>query len=94
MLSPFGIFAHSHPEPGDYNQTMAIFTFSPSATQFILTVLITDDDVLEANELFSVRAELLTTNTTGVTIDPEQSDIVTIIDEDGMCENSSIDTLR
>ena len=71
---------------------MAIFTFSPSATQFILTVPITDDDVLEANELFSVRAELLTTDATGVTIDPEQSD-VTIIDEDGMCENSSIDTL-
>ena len=83
----FTLSVHSHPEPGDYNQTTEVFTFSPSATQFILTVPITDDDVLEANELFSVRAELLTTDATGVTIDPEQSD-VTIIDEDGMCENS------
>ena len=86
-------FCHSHPEPGDYNQTMTIFTFSPSATEFILTVpIINDDLLLEANILFSVRAELLTTDATGVMIDPEQSD-VTIIDEDGMCENSSIDTL-
>ena len=62
---------------------MEVFTFSPSATQFILTVLITDDDVLEANELFSVRAEILTMDATGVIIDPEQSD-VTIIDIDGV----------
>ena len=62
---------------------MEVFTFSPNATQFILTVLITDDDVLEANELFSVRAEILTMNATGVLIDPEQLDI-TIIDIDGV----------
>ena len=62
---------------------MEVFTFSPSATQFILTVLITVDDMLEANELFSVRAEILTTDAAGVIIDPEQSD-VTIIDIDGV----------
>ena len=80
-------FYHSHPEPGDYTQTMAIFTFSPSATEFILTVPIINDDLLEAIKLFSVRAELLTTDATGVMIDPEQSD-VTIIDEDRTYKNS------
>ena len=61
---------------------MALFTFSPIATQFILTVPITDNDVFEGSKLFSVQVQLLTMNATEVTIDPEQSDVI-IIDEDG-----------
>ena len=50
---------------------MALFTFSPIATQFILTVPITDNDVFEGSKLFSVQVQLLTMNATEVTIDPE-----------------------
>jgi hypothetical protein len=57
------------------------YTFSPTNTEFSLTIGIADDDILEETEQFFVRAELLSADATGVTIDPEQS-VVTIEDED------------
>jgi hypothetical protein len=70
-------------DPGDFIQNTQVFTFSPSATQFSLVVMITNDTILEATEMFSVRAELITADADGLMIAPEQSD-VTVTDEDGM----------
>ena len=61
---------------------MEEFTFSPSQDRFILTIAINDDDTLELRtERFFARAELVSSDATGVMIIPDQSEI-TILDED------------
>ena len=56
-----------------------LFTFSPTRSDFTATIMIVDDSVLESNENFTVRAELISPDAPGVTIAPEQS-TVTILD--------------
>jgi hypothetical protein len=65
----------------DYILLYAEYVFSQSDTRFSLTIAIADDDILEETKQFIVRAELLSADANGVTIDPEQS-VVTIEDED------------
>ena len=60
---------------------MKEFTFSPSQDRFTLTIAINDDDILEQTERFFARAELVSSDTTGVMIMPDQSEITTL-DED------------
>ena len=60
---------------------MEEFTFSPSQDRFTLTIAINDDDILEQTEWFFARAELVSSDATGVMIMPDQSEI-TILDED------------
>ena len=67
--------------PGDYTGNMEEFTFSPSQDRFTLTIAINDDDILEQTERFFARAELVSSDATGVMIMPDQSEI-TILDED------------
>ena len=69
---------------------MEEFTFSPSQDRFILTIAINNDDTLEQTERFFARAELVSSDATGVMIIPDQSEI-TILDEDSkLIKNSRI----
>ena len=65
---------------------MEEFTFSPSQDRFTLTIAINDDDILEQTERFFARAELVSSDATGVTIMPDQSEI-TILDEDSKLQD-------
>ncbi len=65
----------------DYVNRSRDFTFNAGQSEFSLDVMIIDDGVLEPTESFTVRAELLSTDASGVSIDPEQS-TVTITDVD------------
>jgi hypothetical protein len=67
--------------PGDYIEGAQNYTFSPTNTEFSLTIAINDDNILEETREFFVRAALLSSDAAGVTIDPKQA-VVTIEDED------------
>ena len=76
---PNYIFSFS--APGDYAETIQTFTFSPTESQFSITIPINDDDILERTEQFYARAELVSSDAPGVIIMPDES-VVTILDED------------
>ena len=60
-----------------------LFTFTPTSTDFNLTVMIVDDSVAEDVESFSVQAEVVSVDAAAsITIDPPRS-TVTINDSDG-----------
>lgn len=58
-----------------------VLTFSPTQTEFSVTIMIVDDRILEPRESFIVQAELISTDASGVTINPDQS-VITINDDD------------
>ena len=67
--------------PGDYTETRETFTFSPTESQFAINIPINDDDILERTEQFFARAELVSSDATGVIIMPDES-VISILDED------------
>ena len=76
---PNYIFSFS--APGDYTETIQTFTFSPTESQFAITIPIIDDGILERTERFFARAELVSSDAPGVIILPDES-VITILDED------------
>ena len=68
--------------PGDYAESMEIFTFSPTESRFAITILINNDDILERTEQFFARAQLVSSDAPGGIIMPDES-VITILDEDG-----------
>ena len=68
-------------DPGDYTESRETFTFSPTESQFAITIPINDDDILERTEQFFARAERVSSDATGVIIMPDES-VITILDED------------
>ena len=71
-----------HSAPSDYVANSELLTFSPMNMRFSLVVGIVNDDIVEPEESFTARAEVVSTDAARLTIRPEQS-IVTIMDDDG-----------
>ena len=74
----------------DYTSTTRMLTFMPSDDRqsVCTTVLLTDDNVDEPNELFSVR--IIGTRISpenSIMVGPNSESCVTIIDDDGMSYN-------
>ena len=69
------------PGPGDYSPTTATFTFTPAnaGSRQCVVIPITDDMVVEDDELFSCR---LTTTDPAVDLDPQEAAAI-IHDDDG-----------
>lgn len=67
--------------PGDYVMHTQTLTFNAMQSEFSVPIMIVNDDILEQTEFFVVQAQLVSTDTIGVFIDPEQSQ-VTIEDDE------------
>ena len=74
-----------HTAPGDYNQLLPqLVTFIPGQSSASIVVGIVDDDFSENPiESFSAMATLVSTDSTGIIIDPTSS-IINILDDEGM----------
>ena len=69
----------------DYASTTRMLTFMPSSDRqsVCATVPLTDDNLDEPNELFSVR--IIDISGSGIMVGTNSESCVTIIDDDGMC---------
>ena len=70
--------------PGDYTRLLSqLFTFTSTQSSTTIVVGIVDDDFLEEpHESFRAIATLVSTDATGVNINPSDS-VVTILDDEG-----------
>lgn len=69
--------------PGDYAGVSRLVTFTPSQSSVFIVVGIVDDDISEVTiEFFSATATLVSSDTSGVEIDPANTTI-TIFDDEG-----------
>lgn len=77
------IYSHSFPtEERDYIDHTVTLTFQPGEVQMLVDVAITDDDVLEGQEMFTAT---LTTEDSNVNT-PSDSDTVTVIIKEHDCK--------
>lgn len=68
----------------DFNSTLETVIVIPGDTEATVTILITDDDLLEAAEFFNVEFSIGGTDTAGAVIGEPGNIEVTILSEDGM----------
>ena len=78
MYVPRCLFTTSLPPiaTNDYSSNSEVLIFTPTMYRLNLSVAIVDDDVVELEEKFIVRAELVSTDAYGVSISPEQSIVI------------------
>ena len=69
----------SFPEGGDFTALITALTFDPATFRLCKNITITDDNVPEDDETFTV-----TLTDSGITLSPDTA-TVTIVDNDGMC---------
>ena len=71
--------------PGDYTQLLSqLLTFTSTQPSASIVVGIVDDDFFEdPREFFQAIATLVSTDATGVDINPSDS-VITILDDEGM----------
>lgn len=68
--------------PDDYTSVTKLLNFTSSTTQFLISVPIINDDLVELNETFIANLTLVSKVGLDVIIDPGQA-VINIISEDG-----------
>ena len=82
LVDKSGLFSFA--EGGDFTTLSIVLTFDPATSRLCKNITITDDNVPENDETFTV---ILTDS--GITLSPDTA-TVTIVDNDGMCTSRSI----
>ncbi len=77
------------PTPGDYQKTVMPLTFTPTVRSFIVSVLISDDNLLEVDEDFFGNLRVLDDPSGLVVLDPAVA-TATIIDNDSKIFNYEV----
>jgi len=69
----------------DYNSGVYDVTFSAGVTSSQLNIAITDDNILEPDESFTITIDQSTLPNGVMVVDPSEA-TVTIVDDDGECD--------